>query len=171
MTPYRVASIVACRILALFLFVVWVGVLVRPIIQFVAGGPWQWRGWTEFGLCCFVLIPSILLWILAPWIAKHSVQVAECDLEEEPKVSLEAIQITAFALLGIYLVFQSLPPVISAIATYYLKQAQGASLQFTSHYFIGSLVKAGLGVWLFVGSRGFVKIFRKLQMAGLPKDH
>lgn len=171
MTPYRVASIVACRIFALYLFVVWAGVLVGPISLLVASGPWYRPGWTKLVMCCFALIPSVLLWILAPWIAKHIVRVAECDLEEEPKVSLEAIQITAFALLGIYFVVQSLPQAISAIQSYYyLQEVQGSCSQLISRYFVVSLIKAGLGVWLFVGSRGFVKVFRKLQTAGLPKD-
>ena len=171
MTPYRVATIVGCRILALYLFASYIGIVIEPLGTMIAG-PFP-LGLKELGIFSLLLIPSILLWILAPWISKQIVRYADADTGEEPKVTLEAIQVTAFALLGIYFVFQSLPRVVVPILTYYSMQ----QVELPPHYtlyrmvtipLIAALVKLGLGMWLFVGSRGFVKIFKKLQNAGLP---
>jgi hypothetical protein len=95
-------------------------------------------------------------------------------------VSLEQIQMLAFAVAGVLIFAEAQPQLLSYICTflYYLIQLKEKNSypdtgwpfnRFGLLSAIGTFMKAALGLWLFFGAHGFANFWRSLRTFGTPK--
>jgi hypothetical protein len=95
-------------------------------------------------------------------------------------VSFEQVQILAFAVAGVLIFAETLPQLLSNIFAllYYLIQLKEKNPfpdngwpfnRFGLAAAIGTFLKAGLGLWLFFGARGFANSWRSLRNFGTPQ--
>lgn len=95
-------------------------------------------------------------------------------------ISIEQVQVLAFAVAGVLIFAEALPQLLNYIFEYlhYLIQLkQDNPFPETGWPFnrfgygaaIGTALKAALGLWLFFGARGFANFWRTMRNFGTPK--
>ena len=167
MNSYRLTSIIACRILALYLFLMYfgsIGALVSFDRTFNSFSSFAY----ELAIIGTAYAPPVLLWVFAPWIAKRMVPDIEDNSEEGRESKVSAIQVTAFSVLGIFFVFTSIPRAAITVLTYYRLE----EVTLPPHLSVSSVVVFPLvrcvmatvfGLWLFFGAHWFVDLSRRFQ--------
>jgi hypothetical protein len=82
-------------------------------------------------------------------------------------ISVDQIQALAFAVVGIMIVADTLPQLSSlALSIGYFPQVYSWRNSLVG---AGSLLKVGLGLWMFLGSRSFVNFWLSFRSFGTPK--
>jgi hypothetical protein len=95
-------------------------------------------------------------------------------------VSIEQVQVLAFAVAGVLIFAEALPQLLNYIVVFLhyliqLKQensyphARWPLNRFGYAAAIGTVLKAALGLWLFFGARGFANFWRSMRNFGTPK--
>lgn len=174
MTPYQLLSVVACRVLGLYLIVKWICLSLSWIVTTASSNNevHETYGYLIISLLALLgpIILGIILWVLAPWIGKRmpgSTNTPQIMLSDVP---LERIQGIAISLLGLAFIVISISDLIPQLWSYFEMFDGGADEHIRSMQFrylmcilISKFVKIGLGLWLFLGSRGFVNIFQSFN--------
>ena len=101
-----------------------------------------------------------LLWYLAPFLASSVFKSS--TPENEPSASLADIQTVAFTVVGLFLLASALPEMVNVIVISFTLWVIGSKPALI-HNIIVLFLKVGLGLWLLLGSRGFVKFIRSTQ--------
>jgi len=127
-----------------------------------------------------IAILSLVFWLGAgilliafsvPWGKRLTKDFAESNVTALP---FEQVQVLAFAVAGTLIFAETLPQLFSRI--YSLTQLAGrdqhggmkAEIWLTLLPAVGTFLKAGLGLWMFFGARGFANSWRWLRNFGTP---
>jgi hypothetical protein len=168
MTACQTAAVVACRVLGLYIAITWLGFLPVWVFQPFSEPSFSW---SLLGGALFLALPVALavgLWSLAPWIAKHMLADVESEQASPSAVTMEEVQAVAISILGILFVVKALPGVVVTILGYFGVPGIAEDVRVQS-MLRASTVKAavmhvteiGLGTWLFLGARSFVRVFQR----------
>lgn len=171
MSPYRTAAVVACRVLGLYI-ATWsldsVFFLTFPFTPNKLSS-----GWAILSVVGFAAIPIVLavvLWRFAPWIAMKMLADVEDGQTPSSPITLAEVQIVAISVLGLFIVFQSIPGIILASFEYFQVPGLSSGPEIRSLMGVNTLknvatlvTKIGLGLWLFFGARGFVRVFQRFR--------
>ena len=114
MTSCRIAAVVACRVLAVFVAVQSLGFFplwASSMFSFYREFPTWWM------LCMAVAVaaPFVLagvVWYLAPWIASRMLADVENEQLSSCAVSMDDAHVIAFSVLGLLFVIEALPGVL-----------------------------------------------------------
>jgi len=127
-----------------------------------------------------IIIGVLLITLSVPWGEK--LVPKEASEEKMSAISFEQVQVLAFALAGILIFAGALPQLFNSV--FNLLRAfssqdswnQAVASSYPVHnnpylveYAIGTLLKAGLGIWLFFGANGFANFWCSLRNFGTPK--
>jgi hypothetical protein len=107
-----------------------------------------------------LVICGVLLWYFAPFLASSVSKSAA--FENEPDASLADTQTVAFSVVGLFLLASALPEMVNVIVIFFTLWVIGTKPALI-HNIVVLFLKVGLGLWLLLGSRGFVKFIRSTQ--------
>jgi hypothetical protein len=112
-----------------------------------------------------------------PWGEKLIPQTT--DTARITTVSFEQVQVLAFAIAGVLVFSETVPQLMNSFVSIFTSLsaiARGTRYPIDNFYVwrsffiaIGTLAKAGLGLWLFFGARGFANFWRSMRNFGTPK--
>ncbi|MGP8153631.1 MAG: hypothetical protein ACLQBQ_05740 [Smithella sp.] len=112
------------------------------------------------GPAIIMLLCSLVIWNLSPMIALRMSKWPDQDAEDGS--SLDDLYNLAFCVLGVYIIVETIPDIITFIGFFSMDSSPNAhnSTAFIALLIrsIGYIVKILLGIWLFLGSRRIVKI-------------
>lgn len=112
------------------------------------------------------LVVSMCLWLYADEFSDRMVKGLEVG--EKVAVNFEDLQSIAFSVVGVIIIADVLPMLISAIIR---SRMMDLSLPIDLMISIGSQgLKLLIGIWLFLGSRGIVGFIRNSKNAGLKNE-
>ncbi|MFH1738933.1 MAG: hypothetical protein ABIH23_07975 [bacterium] len=165
MTKTQIAAL-ACRILAVFVFVHALGFPLIPLISAIEQDRISARGlfvcWFLFGL---ILLSASLLWRLADRIAAHMTS----DLQG-PSINLgvnsEDVQRVGFSFVGLYLLGQSVPRLVNYLLMCYSLPTQRSSASWKANVAV-LIVQIAIGLWLFFGWRGLTGLLNAMRKGSL----
>lgn len=111
------------------------------------------------------LVVSMCLWLYADEFSDRMVKGLE--VREKVSVNFEDLQSVAFSVVGVVIIADALPMLISAIIR---SRMMNLSQPIDIMISIGSQgLKLLMGIWLFLGSQGIVGFIRNSKTAGLKK--
>jgi hypothetical protein len=116
------------------------------------------------------IILAIVLWKLAPWIAKKMLAGVEAPEASSP-ITIEEVQTVAISILGLLFVFETVPGFVANALNYLHTPQLSVDSDFVALSVSASTIKAtvmnatkiALGLWLFFGARGFVWLLQRLH--------
>lgn len=133
-----------------------------------------------FGVLLFTLLQisiGILLIVKAAPLGERLTRQIT-NQENIVAVSFEQVQAIAFAVVGVLIFAGALPQLLNSIWTFlfYMSQSSettrypGTQLSEWRTLFIaiGTILKAGLGLWMFFGAHGFSNFWRSMRSFGTP---
>ena len=170
MTSYQTAAVVACRVLGLYTVIRWLGLL--PAVAFgLFREPslfWSLLGFAE--LLAVPIVLAVILWRLAPWIAKSMLADVESKEASPSAITVEEAQAVAFSILGLLFIVESLPYILVAALDYFRVPGLAVNANMESIMSAATLktmvmrvTEIVLGTWLFLGARGFVRVFQRFS--------
>lgn len=157
----------ACRILSLY-------TIVKAIsLVFMSLYGYDWATFLQYSLPFVLLFAAgVVLWLAAERLA--SAMVADFN-EPEARAGFSAAdaQMIAFSTLGLFLMAAALPELISSIGKIIMADAMKIfDLKMTSAVVaIQHAVEFLIGLGLFGGAGGLVKIFQTLRQAGYREEN
>ncbi|AFM41473.1 hypothetical protein Desaci_2529 [Desulfosporosinus acidiphilus SJ4] len=90
---------------------------------------------------------------------------------EESGVNASDIQRVAFSVLGLLLLGNSIPKVVSAFLSFYtMKVPNSTARLFGSLGFAGTIAQFIIGLGIFLGSQGLVNLLDGIRHAGLNRE-
>jgi hypothetical protein len=135
---------------------------------------------TFLGAACWLAVGISLLVFSKPLAERITPDASEGANAAVAAVSFEQVQALAFALAGVFIFAETVPQLFPRIFTVLLYlfglnhgnqglpfDQQARRTEFSAAF--GGLLKAGLGLWLFFGARGFANFWRSLRNFGTPK--
>ena len=102
-------------------------------------------------------ICGILLWCVAPLLATSIFK--STGPEYDSHASLRDIQMTAFSIVGIFILATGLPNLVNVV----LMMLTAAPARAMTHTIVVLVLKIALGLWLLLGSRRIVNFIRSAQ--------
>ncbi len=170
MTSHQIAAVVACRVLGLYTAIYWLVLL--PVWAFD-----QFRGiptfsWAPLGAIFLFVVPAalaVILWRLAPWIAKKMLADAEVAQASPSTITLAEVQVVAVSILGLFFIIKALPQIAVMILNYFEiperladESIQSLARNSTLKMVIMRFTELGLGLWLFFGANSFVGVMQRI---------
>jgi hypothetical protein len=144
------------------------------LIKSIASVPivfYAWRPSENIGLLqsVLVLLLSILMIIIplviiflsdkaAAWLIKDDTYLGAIGTS----ISKEDIMMMAISCIGLYFIIAAMPMLIIN-TSFFFRPSAPSFLQNAFRTLIAPAVQLGLGVWLFVGSKGIVKLWKKIR--------
>ncbi len=178
----REIAALACRILALYAFiqalasigfVPWMIVRASETAGLLKSVLYVLMGVLPFTLCTGA---GIVLWVQAQRIGGRMLSGLD-DPEAEMKVVPFDLQVIAFSVVGLALLVQTVPRLVSTFwMLLYARAKWPPELQEIYRVrvdwknAITMVVRLGLGLWLLLGARGLVGFLRKVRTAGHKKS-
>jgi hypothetical protein len=177
MTSCQTAAVVACRVLGLYIAIRWLGLLPAGAFELTTRPSYLQ---SLLSLAALLLVPvalAVVLWTLAPWIARHMLANVESQPASPSTITMEEAQIVAISILGLFFVVGAIPGLVVAIVDYFgvpemvldatMKSAM-ASMQSvmragTLKALAVRVTEMGLGTWLFFGAGSFVRVFQRFN--------
>jgi hypothetical protein len=105
---------------------------------------------------------GVILWFSSPLLASSISKTAAS--EDNSAASLLSIQTVAFSIVGLYMIADSLPPLIRSAIWHFTSGS--VVLGRNSPLFgvvAGSLIEIAIGLWLLFGSRGLVNFIAAMR--------
>lgn len=179
MTKREVAEL-ACRILALYYLVAnlhsFLGLPVTlgmSLWQVMRHGDWDITGMGILFVALATGLVLVLVWFLwtrAWWIAEKLVP-DDANYSRWPRVRAAELQVVSFSMVGLFTLVSSVQFFARSVGLYigmlYADHFEGRRMTFlewlTLEDTIGSLAGCVLGLWLVLGSRGLVRMIRRLR--------
>jgi hypothetical protein len=179
MSKREVAEL-ACRILALYYLVanlhsflglpITLGMGVWRVVQ---SGDWDVTGFAIVFTALatgFVIALVWFLWTRASWIAEKMVP-HDANYSRWPHVRAADLQVVAFSMVGLFTLVNGFQSLARSFGLYIgvLNSEQYGERRITFLEWLtledtlGSLVGCILGIWLLLGSRGLVRLIRRLR--------
>ncbi len=113
-----------------------------------------------FSLAIIILSDTIAKWLIKD---DHSVELPD-------SVRKENVMLVVFTCIGLYLIVTGIPNLIvyaNRALMYYRNRGDWSAPSFSAYnqfsLLLGPIVQIGLGVWLFAGSKGLVKLWHKIR--------
>ncbi|MDF2521049.1 MAG: hypothetical protein K0R84_1677 [Clostridia bacterium] len=172
---YRITTKIACRLMALYFFILSINYLPSFIINLI----YYSKSMDNVGFTIIIslsymlplLIMSILLWIYsekaAALITKESVEGQAVQ-----SVNISNIAIIAFTVIGLYVLINSISDLARIITSYFAyTREMGVNIEnYLYKDFIPNLIKElirlVLGTWLTFGSKGISKAIKAVRELG-----
>jgi hypothetical protein len=161
--------------LAIKLMGVWILITVLVYLPISIGGVIgiEHRGGTGLWMALWYLLPSIVSLGWGVLIALFSEKIAGWLIKEDKAMgSVGAIQTrdvltVGFTIMGLFLIVTDIPDLIFRVAQYFQMRNNYENMgrpgvSETIHMF-GPVIQIALGVWLFAGSRGIVKLWERIR--------
>jgi hypothetical protein len=183
MSSCHTAAVVACRVLGLyiavqsvhsFLYSAWF--LFWPLVcppRSGEGFNGAESSWMLVGIVLSLAVPVVLaavVWRLAPWIATKMLVGTEVKQASSSPITLEEFQVVAISILGLLFICEALPGLVSVPLEHlrFLWLEPNASMKSLAdagmvRTLVMGLTKVGLGAWLFLGARSFVRVFQRFR--------
>ena len=169
MSSFRIAAVVACRVLGLYIAMQWISYLpMRWFFELLQASPFRW---SLLSGALMVVVPvalAVILWKLAPWIAKHMLADVESESASPAAITMEEVQVVAVSILGLLLITIALPGVVVVVLEYFRipELISDESVQFSAQasaikVMVLNVMKLALGVWLFLGAHSFVRFMQR----------
>ena len=170
------------RLLGIYCLIVFV-----PFVTVFSSALYYARSDSNYGTLIIALAALFcLLWLAVgisliafsvSWGNKLATGIAESNVTNLP---FEQMQALAFAVAGGLIFAESLPQLFNSIYSLFVsfnhlanREQYPAGTRFhewnTLLIAMGTLLKAGLGLWLFFGARGFANFWRSMRNFGTPK--
>jgi hypothetical protein len=165
-------AFLACRILSVYILANWLGALAGSAVSLLYFPP---NGQIILSSVVSMALPvaiGVLIWIFSGRLAALMVKPAAGQAgEEEPAgpVDWDTVQVVAFSITGVFFIVNAVPSLVSAFAVYTLLPQPNigqAGLQNASRM-AEAVIRILLGVWLVLGSKGLVKLLKKIRTAGV----
>ncbi len=145
---------------------------IMSVVSFLRGqGFWDMlTSITPFVLLLLSFTPVVLLLLFGVYLifsSKLPSKMASSIIEEEKTTSFtfQDIQVLAFSIIGVWLLSSAIPSFIQVIVR--ITVLHSSSQQSVPVYYISQIVavvlKLALGIYLFSGSKGLVKLWQKFQ--------
>ena len=168
MRSIHTTTVVACRILGLYIALRWLGLLPVVVSPLFAGPSFIWSSFGAITIFAIPLVLAMFLWKLAPWIATRMLVDTERTPEASVAVALEDAHSAAISVLGLLFVCEALPGVVVSLLGYLQVSGIATDMGIQSQSNANSikaivmhLIKIGVGAWLFVGSHSFARLAQK----------
>ena len=170
MISSHTASVIACRVLGLYIAFWWLGLL--PVEFY-----WLLRGpsftWLFLGTAITLAIPItilVILWKLAPWIAKQMLADLETTQDSPSTITLEEAQSVAVSVLGLLFIVGAIPSLAVVLVEYLNVHETVSDADMKSLVSVNAVrsvvmhvTKIVLGIWLFLGAHSIVRVFQRTQ--------
>jgi hypothetical protein len=110
---------------------------------------------------------SFLIIAFSDKIAKRLIrESANTSLEINTSMKAEQVMAIAVSCIGLYFLVAAFPSLIRQTMMYFMRRSHSAYAESQSllfQYYLGPLVQLILGAWLFMGSKGIVKLWKKIR--------
>jgi len=106
-----------------------------------------------------IIIPLVIIFLsdkVAGWLIKDHTYLGATGTS----ISKEDIMMMAISCIGLYFFIAAIPSLIINLSFFFSLNA--SSLQNVLRTLIAPAVQLGLGIWLFAGSKGIVKLWKKI---------
>jgi hypothetical protein len=162
MTKREIASL-AIKLMGVF-------VLIRSISS-VPVAFYAWRPSENIGLLqsVLMLLSSVLLIVIPLVIICLADRVAAWLIKDDTytgtivtPISKDDIMIMAVSCIGLYFIITAIPSLIINLS-FSFRLSSSPFWQIAFRTFLAPSVQIGLGVWLFAGSKGIVKLWKKIR--------
>jgi hypothetical protein len=181
MTSCRIAAVVACRVVAVFVAVQSLAFLptsASSMYSVYMSFPNWWMICMAVALAMPIILAAVV-WCLAPWIASHMLESVENEQPSACTISMEDAHVIAFSVLGLLFVLGALPGVLVTVAEFVramqLRIAAKANWQSvlserTLKDTITQVLQTAFGAWLFFGARRFVRLFQRFNAPNTDRN-
>lgn len=177
MNSCHTPAVVACRVLGLYLatqsLTIFFNFVTMPLLlNGVVAIEYRWI-WGGLALSVAVAVALAAgVWKFAPWIATKMLSGLHEEQATPSSVTLDELQAVALSVLGILLICNALPSLVFAPferLRFLLAEPEASMKSLLDAAMIRTLVigltNIGLGVWLFLGARSFVRLFQRFRPA------
>jgi hypothetical protein len=177
LTRLEIAEL-ACKIFALWVFA-HAALTIAPLLVFLFVAPFQLDSGRPFASSAlFAVMPAgeilvgVLLWTMSRAIGRRMVRDATAPVARTD-IGAEHLMSIAFAVVGIYAVWASCEGLLQkAASAFYIARERGiesawfwTDIEWKSRL-LGTLGSLAFGLWLLFGSRGIVRIVRRIRGNG-----
>ena len=114
-----------------------------------------------FMLLLLIIIPLVIIRLadkIAMWLIKDNTFAGIID----SSISKNDVMVMAFSCMGLYFIVVSIPSLIINLS-FYFRLSASSFWQNAFRTLIAPAAQIGLGIWLFAGSRGIVKLWKKIR--------
>jgi len=108
--------------------------------------------------------------LITAWLLKNDKTVANAEIGVCSSIDKKDVMIITCSCIGLYLIVTSVPNLVIYISEIFaMRRAGGDYVTYTSgglykfSRIIAPTIQIGLGIWLFAGSRGIVKLWKKIR--------
>jgi len=164
-------AFVACRIISVYLLANWLGAFSRSVVALFADSfrtPNILIG--VVGMAIPMLI-GVLIWIFSNKLAGFMVKPQEGQDANLMSVTfdLDTIQVLAFTVMGVFLIVNTVPSLVSTLAVYAIlpKPDIGQVRLEVLSALLNSGIQIIMGVWLVLGGKGLVALIKKIRTVGV----
>lgn len=172
MNKQEIASL-ACKILGIYMVLQGINVMVNiiPVYLFTPRQGFSNNLLVTIIPFAFLIIFGVLLWPLSNKLADMMVK-GEPNFREESGIKASDIQRVSFSVLGLLLLGNSIPKLVSALVTLYTMRGMTNSTVrlFGQLGLAGTITQFIFGLGIFLGSRGLVNMLNAIRYAGLNRD-
>ena len=175
---YRIASKIACRLLAIYFFILSLNYIPNMIITLIfnrdefSGNLLSNLPW--FLSVTIMLLTAILLWVFADKISVAIVNEVPENMEGIEK-DYDKIAIVAFTVAGIFVLTKAIPDAVRIIIEHNLRLSSQLNYKETNMYIdslsriIGEIVQVGIGIWLTFGANGIYNMIKSFRNLGTDR--
>ncbi|HWQ41826.1 MAG TPA: hypothetical protein VN456_07295 [Desulfosporosinus sp.] len=177
MTYFHRIAFLACRIISVYLLAKWLGLFGSSVVTLFYLPPNTPTILGGVVSMAFPVVIGILLWIFSAKLAGFMVKTPEGQEAEMMSATsatsatfdLETVQILAFTIIGVLLIVNAVPSLISALTVYAVLPEHNVGqvgLESLSRL-VDSAIRIILGLWLVLRSKGLVNLIKKIRTAGV----
>jgi hypothetical protein len=163
MSPYQIIAVMVR------LFAVWVAIhLPGQLYAFYFTGTKIDQPYT--GLITVGILLAALALVLGLWFFPMSIArklLSSSALEKTPAATPDIWLSMGCALIGLYLLTESLPPLIRDALVLFSTETFGGDFSALKSSIVYFLFMVAIAVWLILGAKGFTKVLRWARCAGL----
>ncbi len=168
---HRIAFL-ALRIISVYLLANWLGAFSMSVVSLFS---YPLNTQVILNGVVSMAVPvlfAILLWIYSDKLAGFMVKPKEKEESEMMSVTfdLDSIQILAFTIIGVFLIVNAVPSIISAITIFAVMPEPGLDhfgLRNICLMVVTPVIKIMMGLWLILGGRGLVNLIKKVRTVGV----
>jgi len=108
-----------------------------------------------------IIIPLLIIILsdkAGAWLIRDNNSVEDTD----STISKDDIMIMAVSCIGLYFIIAGMPLLITNLS-FFFRLSASSFWQNVFRTFVAPAVQLGLGIWLFAGSKGIVKLWKKIR--------
>lgn len=118
-------------------------------------------------MCIIALAWGVFIIVFSDRIAKWLIK-DDHPIELPGSVRKEDVMVVVFTCIGLYLIVTAIPSLIVYFSNFLMFHKARSGVSYSGGFhdafrLIAPVVQIGLGIWLFAGSRGLVKLWQKIR--------